>query len=280
MSARPLVLLVAGFIICLCLGPMTLAFETDQATLRFSHYTHHKQKVACVKCHPTALPERSPEPSELPPGWAPLKPSRVADRPAEPVGGGAGGKDSENPFGRPPEKLCLTCHGETRTKSDCGLCHLGKPGPTERPRKRLMKGVTFDHTRHNTYSCQVCHTGINNWATLNGSQIDTRMPTCLVCHNGVKAKKTCKMCHKPTPWPKDHVRNYEKKHGIDYRLNPRRCHMCHEDSSCVACHSKKPRDHTAAWIARRHGFTAQTNPRKCEACHADRDICRRCHPGR
>ncbi|HEY9069956.1 MAG TPA: hypothetical protein VIV61_06840 [Candidatus Ozemobacteraceae bacterium] len=251
-----------------------------KASLRFSHKTHGEQRIRCERCH--RVVEGAALPDDVPSGFAPLRPSRivpgapppaVASPPAIPE------PAADSPtFGRPPEKVCLTCHFAARQKSDCGLCHLGKPARTERDRERIGHGVTFSHTAHAAHDCIACHPLVEGWDSLDGSHCSTTMESCLVCHDGLRAKKNCTMCHSPTPRPADHVRNFERKHGTAYRTDPDRCRLCHTESSCVACHSRRPSDHTLAWVSRRHGLSAQTNPDKCAACHSDKSVCRRCHP--
>jgi hypothetical protein len=248
-----------------------------QANLRFSHKTHHAQGVECARCH---IPAPKEEPSGMPAGWRPLRPSRVVPgvtpRTTAPVVEQQ--KGAAGTFGRPAEARCLSCHFKTRAKADCNLCHLGTPGHTNRTRTRVRSEVTFPHPKHERTDCLECHPQVTDWENLDGVMQQTSMESCLRCHDGRQAKKTCVLCHSPTPYPRDHTRNYEVKHGIAYRADPRRCRMCHDDSSCVACHSRRPRSHTLAWTARRHGMVARTQPDKCTACHLDRSVCRRCHP--
>jgi len=251
--------------------------EQMLSSLRFSHKTHDYQNVRCESCHKEAkLPTASDDNAAT--GWMPLKPSRIVFpyKLPEPA---SNTEVASVPiiFGRPPEKICLDCHLKTKRKRDCALCHLEKPGLTKRTRMRLKDGVAFAHEKHKSADCLDCHPKINDWETLDGTMQDTSMESCLICHNGVKAKKKCGLCHAEVPHPKDHTRNYEKKHGIAYRSDPLKCRMCHEDSSCVECHAQKPRDHSLAWVSRGHGFTAKSNPDKCAACHQTRDICLRCH---
>lgn len=254
--------------------PAGAAELKTQANLRFSHKTHEKNSVNCAVCHVDREPPPSAEPA-VPPGWQPLRPTSI-------VATDAGGIFSQKPevddtFGRPGEKRCLECHFKKREKSDCGLCHMETPGPTQRKRQRLKEGFNFSHARHAKFECSRCHQNITDWENLDGHMISSQMEDCLTCHNGKDAPKNCVMCHKPTPRPADHTQNYEKKHGMAYRSDPQHCRMCHEDSSCVECHSRKPKDHTLAWVRYRHGLAAKTNPQKCQACHSDQSVCRRCH---
>ena len=262
-----LILLMAGILV----GLNLVHAGSTESDLRFSHKTHFGQGTKCEQCH-FEEPENVPA---VPSGWQPLRPSRIVTPGKEIVVGPHTDKGS---FGRPPEKSCLQCHFKKRNKRECSLCHLETPGPTHRLRKRVRFETGFPHEKHKAYDCLHCHANVTDWSTLNGVMQDTSMEGCLKCHNGLKAKRGCVLCHNPTPHPRDHVRNYERKHGIAYRADPQRCRMCHEDSSCVACHSRKPRDHTLAWISRRHGFAVRNNPDRCRACHSDPFVCLRCHP--
>lgn len=263
-------------ILCLVIaaGILPGADYKTQANLRFSHKTHEKNSVNCLVCHV----ERSEMPAQMPPldgGWQPLRKTPIlATDVATLIKQDLSVDDS---FGRPGEKRCLVCHFQTREKSDCGLCHLEKPGYTERTRIRLKKGFVFSHNRHAKIDCSRCHPGVTSWENLDGHKIKGKMINCLECHNGKDAPKNCIMCHSPTPRPADHTRNYEKKHGMAYRAEPHRCRTCHEDSSCLDCHSRKPKNHTLAWVRHRHGLAAKTNPQKCQACHSDQWVCKRCH---
>ncbi|MBU1109110.1 MAG: hypothetical protein KKB51_20705 [Candidatus Riflebacteria bacterium] len=246
--------------------------------MRFSHKTHDKNSVSCVTCHVDREISETATMPGLPAGWQPLRNTPIVDPAAGSVTTQKQGMDDT--FARPGEKRCLECHFKTREKADCGLCHLEKPANTERARQRLKKEFKFNHKKHEKFECSRCHPGITNWENLDGHYIEGRMENCLECHKGQETPKNCVMCHNPTPRPADHTRNYEKKHGMAYRFDPNGCSMCHEDSSCLDCHSRKPRDHTLAWVKRRHGISAQTNPQKCQACHSDPYVCKRCHDNR
>lgn len=261
-------------IICLLLlsGVALGAGYKTSANLRFSHKTHEKNSVSCAVCHVDREGATADMPT-LPPGWQPLRKTPVIASSA----GMLHHPQVDDSFGRPGEKRCLECHFKTREKSDCGLCHYEKPGYTERERNRLGDQYVFSHARHRQFDCSRCHPGITSWENLDGNYIKGKMKDCLECHNGNEAPKNCIMCHSPTPRPADHTRNYEKKHGVAYRAEPHRCQTCHEDSSCLDCHSRKPKDHTLAWIRHRHGLAAKTNPQKCQACHSDPWVCKRCH---
>ncbi|MFZ2958229.1 MAG: hypothetical protein WA705_15175 [Candidatus Ozemobacteraceae bacterium] len=288
-------ILVAGDIVYAASSPDSSGRKTAgssndgvlKSNLRFSHKSHADARIRCEACHRTSEP-----PAEATDGWAPLKTSRITSLPVgvieetasttESASGTSesvsGMSSSANPFGRPPEKLCLRCHYHRKSKSDCGLCHLGKPLPTQRERARVSHGATFKHDQHAKVDCIECHVRTEKWETLDGSMVKTTMASCCECHTGVKIKKTCTLCHEKTPRPDDHGRNYERKHGIAWRSEPQSCRPCHEDSSCLACHAKRPRDHSMAWTARRHGISAQADPDRCAVCHSTKDVCRRCHP--
>lgn len=247
----------------------------SQANLRFSHKTHDANSVDCARCHINREGYSEPVPSGLPPGWQPLRKRPIVASGTDLIF--SQNNEIDDTFGRPGEKRCLQCHFKTREKSDCALCHLETPGETIRDRQRLKEGFVFSHKKHEKFECSRCHEAITSWETLDGHMINSRMEDCLECHDGNEVKKDCVMCHNPTPRPADHTRNFEKKHGVAYRADPQHCRMCHEESSCIECHSQKPRSHTLAWVRHRHGIAARTNPQKCRACHSDPWVCSRCH---
>lgn len=265
--------------VALILTNSTRLFASDrlvsEANLRFSHKTHELNSVNCSRCHVFDESKTQDKGYGLPPGWQPLRQTNIIRQNNKSMRNPE--KDISHSFGRPPEEVCLQCHFGSREESNCALCHLDNPGETIRERKRLGEVYNFSHEDHENYECTRCHPGITGWETLDGHRINSRMEDCLVCHNGDEIEKDCLMCHNPTPRPADHTRNYIKKHGIVYRADPRQCNMCHEQSSCIECHSRKPRNHTLAWVRHRHGIAARTNPQKCRACHSDPWVCARCH---
>lgn len=247
----------------------------SHANLRFSHKTHDQNNVDCARCHINREGSQVNDAPMMPPGWQPLRKSGIVATGTNLIFSQHG--DIDDSFGRPGEKRCLQCHFKTREKADCALCHLETPGETQRERKRLGKNFVFSHQKHENFECAKCHLAITNWENLDGHKIKSNMEDCLECHTGAEVPKNCVMCHNPTPRPLDHTRNYEKKHGVAYRADPQHCNMCHEESSCIDCHSRKPRNHTLAWVKHRHGLAAKTNPQKCQACHSDPWVCARCH---
>lgn len=246
--------------------------HTSEANLRFSHKTHSLNNVDCAQCH-VDQPRTHPQAEGLPPGWQPLRSSPIVATQTKLIDNIHFG-DS---FGRPGEKRCLQCHFQTREKSDCGLCHMQTPGYTERTRIRLDDIYNFSHEKHQQFDCARCHPSITSWENLDGHYIKGKMRDCLECHDGNETPKNCVICHSPTPRPANHTRNFEHKHGLAYRSDPHSCKMCHEDSSCMDCHSRKPPSHTLAWTRYRHGIAARTNPQRCQACHSDPWVCARCH---
>ena len=270
---------ISLILVVLLVLSLSAVFSRDKlvshANLRFSHKTHDQNSVDCARCHINREGSHHEAENMLPAGWQPLRKSGIVASTSKMLVS----QDSsiDDTFGRPGEKRCLECHFKTREKSDCALCHLEKPGETMRERRRLKKGFVFSHQKHEKFECSRCHNAITAWETLDGHKINSRMEDCLECHKGTDVPKNCVMCHSPTPRPVDHTRNYEKKHGIAYRSDPQHCYMCHEESSCMDCHSRKPRNHTLAWVKHRHGIAARTNPQKCQACHTNPWVCARCH---
>lgn len=284
--------------------------EPWRSNLRFSHRMHVLQGMVCEQCHrfafndddrrrdrvvprahdacvachrrqigaaaagPGTVPT-GPEPGRSrlathPHGWLPLP---AADGEAAEIGGGwrvASGSRAGPVRGVRP--------------GECGLCHLDQPpGPTVRRRVRVREEVNFSHAAHGgKIVCLDCHGAVPAWDNLEGSAVEVTMASCLRCHDNLQARRQCQTCHPVPLRPADHPRGFERKHGTAWRMHPGRCHLCHEDSYCLDCHSRRPRSHTVGFIRRRHGLNARTDPDRCAACHGERpgDVCGRCHADR
>ncbi len=103
-----------------------------------------------------------------------------------------------------------------------------------------MKGVTFDHKTHQTYS-----------------------RTCRSCHH--ETLKACKECHTLTGKPEGNNINIAKAY-----------HNVFSEHSCAGCHNKKKEDKKCAGC---HHFipamdVETMSPKKdtCSACHAGNRI--------
>lgn len=128
-------ILATFFLFCLTMAVIGQAAEQiPSANLRFSHKTHTQNSISCITCHVDREPTHNTDTQAIPPGWQPLRNTKIV---ASSSGVFSQKYEINDKFGRPGEKRCLECHFKSREKSDCGLCHLEKPGPTARTRKRL-----------------------------------------------------------------------------------------------------------------------------------------------
>ncbi len=267
-----------------------------ESNLRFSHAAHVAKGMVCEQCHhfvpDAARPGRDLQVRQVHDACVRCHRRELTSR----LGRGSALKLSPDASGWVPlpntsnaaalASMAAAAERSRHPEGDCGLCHLDHPpGPAVRTRERLRDGLAFTHRSHSAHkvNCLDCHATVPDWDNLEGSRVDRAMERCLRCHDNVTARKNCRVCHPTTiPRPADHPREFVRKHGTAWRSQPGRCRMCHEDSSCVDCHSRRPRDHTVGFIRRRHGITAQANPDKCAACHGPPpgDVCGRCHHDR
>ena len=189
--------------------------------------------------------------------------------------------------GMPPLDDCLMCHGEGESDMPAvPVADLFEDGAFKSARiNALPEEVKFSHLTHVTdeEGCLDCHgelvagDAVRDWMAVS-------MDRCLQCHGERGVGQDCATCHSEVgldsaPWT--HDGNWEKHHGLSVRnrsdLTADRCSMCHEDSTCIACHQDEaPDNHTRYWRRRGHGLTAEMDRENCAACHGQ-DYCDRCH---
>jgi hypothetical protein len=161
-------------------------------------------------------------------------------------------------FSSPRNEPCTSCHQDTRTTSPAGDLKI-----PHRAHVRVLK-----------LSCVHCHSYVVHTKNPEGKHTP-RMATCLVCHDGRKARKDCPACHEKKDLPANHksadwaVLHALKQKEID-------CKSCHgwTDRWCRQCHLERPKSHAARWRTN-HRFKVQRH-RDCEACHKG-SFCVRCH---
>ena len=154
---------------------------------------------------------------------------------------------------------CASCHAE----SACSACHDGVVRPLEiHPADYLSTHAA--PARRNDPDCTKCH----------------RLATfCVTCHTqaGVTDRpgryEFAGRAFHPAGWV-DYLGG-PSDHGTEARRNLRACVGCHEEDTCVRCHST---DATATLRASPHppgfdrhcGRALDANARGCAKCHRDR----------
>lgn len=161
-------------------------------------------------------------------------------------------------FGKPGNASCETCHYTSRTVSPSGDLKIPH---------RAHVGVL-------KLKCVHCHKWVVHFKNPEGKHTP-RMKTCLVCHNGTKAKKKCATCHKRKSFPLSH-RSPEWLVVHPDRQKQVNCRRCHGWTAtwCRQCHSQRPNSHKGRWRTT-HRFKVRDH-RNCEACHKG-PFCVRCH---
>lgn len=141
----------------------------------------------------------------------------------------------------PGEKRCLECHFKTREKATVVFVVISRNPARQCAPANVSGKISFFPIKNMrnlnaAVANAVSPNGKPRWA--HDQRADGRLPG---LSQRQRCPENCVMCHNQTPYPADHTGNYEKKHGLAYRSDPQRCRMCHEDSSCVECHSRKPK---------------------------------------
>lgn len=162
---------------------------------------------------------------------------------------------------RTPENAnCLGCHVDLRKVSPSGDLNI--------PHRA--------HVDQLDIACVTCHKYLVHDKSPEGRHTPT-MATCLTCHDGKKAKNSCRACHRDKAVPATHLSpDWDFVHPKAAEQFPAACIKCHgwTPNWCVTCHETKPKSHGKDWRSQ-HGKRVAEN-RDCEVCH-DAAFCERCH---
>lgn len=182
--------------------------------------------------------------------------------------------------GFPKARQCDLCHEELdEEKPPARRASALFDGKTLRTRPAADRGdVRFSHAAHvgasDPVACETCHAG----ATRAVSEMDT----CVDCHTARSAPTRCGTCHteiRREREPPSHDLSWRRRHGdrVGSGEVVDRCEMCHQTSSCEACHrAEAPRDHDALWRLQGHAVAAGFDRDTCGTCHQV-DFCDACH---
>jgi hypothetical protein len=160
-------------------------------------------------------------------------------------------------FEQPSNESCRSCHTDLRTVSPKGDLNI-----PHRAHVDVLK-----------LKCVDCHRYLVHDKSPEGKNTPP-MNGCLRCHDGKRAKNACSACHTDKVEPLTHrAADWLIVHPAKAGAACNKCHAWKTDW-CADCHSKRPRDHAAAW--RSQHALAVAKHRNCEACHKA-DFCIRCH---
>jgi len=278
MSLRALVLLLLIVVPAAALaggdrGPSPVVFAPQRLPLVFSHAQHvGALAMACTACHDRALTSRSAV--DL------LTPSEAACRGCHAIDRGRG-----------------AVAGATATGA-CAACHAGwEPGLAVARVVIPPPSLKFSHAAHASTACAGCHPTVASAGLATVRDLPT-MDTCLGCHDGARADRSCTTCHLATAGGRvrtaladgaltprggvsgaDHGGDFGRDHAAIARSNPAACASCHEERDCIDCHNGvvRPMDfHPGDYLAL-HPVEARRNVPDCAACHKTQSFCIGCH---
>lgn len=222
------------------------------AALVFSHRLHVlEEELDCVSCHESAS---------------------VADDPGMPVFDACSVCHETMDEEKPPERRIATLF------DDSGNFRAARASALE-------DEVVFAHLDHvrSVVVCGACHTDIEKSRAID-EDVAVNMDDCMSCHMERAIPNECATCHtavgRDLP-PASHVHEWQRRHGRASRLpapEPAdRCFLCHEESTCAACHQlEPPQNHNANFRLRGHAILARADRATCAACH-ESFSCDRCH---
>jgi len=235
--------------------------------LRFAHSKH--AQLQCSRCHADARQSVS-----------------VADR------------------NLPGESACRPCHRKTTRASDrvkesaapgCKDCHAGYTGQGAPARLVYpVANLRFSHRLHveRGFDCAACHDLESKDRPLPS------MGTCRSCHQRNRASVRCVVCHlaekdgrlrtrftsgvlKPSGSLKGdgHTALFYRQHSAVARVDRAYCESCHQQRSCLRCHSgsMRPLSIHPGDYTRLHAGDARRNQQRCASCHRSQSFCLSCH---
>ena len=198
-----------------------------------------------------------------------------------------GAKDSDTP-GMPVLTQCMLCHEAIDAKKppERKVTTMFEGKDWRAPAGNQLSGeIVFSHLRHAAggRECNSCHQHIENDDGDAASAAMT-MNACVACHTQQNAANECATCHRDIRVdrePPTHAFAWQRLHGQAVRAHGTatadRCSLCHQESSCAACHMEvPPESHNNYFRLRGHGLFARMDRENCSACHRA-DSCDSCH---
>lgn len=174
----------------------------------------------------------------------------------------------------PSMETCSNCH-DTDDDKLCGECHRDPENPTDV--ETAEPTVSNNHQRHLAAKivCSVCHGMPSVEPTIPSK------PTCMRCHNGVRAASDCALCHERKQTLANlHPSGWKHQHAEQAVLDPDWCAACHrQEQFCIDCHRGDNLTGNIHDLNYRltHGLDAQGKESDCSRCHDRRAFCSECH---
>lgn len=117
-------------------------------------------------------------------------------------------------------------------------------------------------------TCSDCHASVGH---RRGSSLAVGMASCMGCHNGVKASRECRVCHRQGS-PIASVAPLRKDSSFEYpavRVANRNCARCHgTQTECIECHNGFVLPHPTVFVRGGHARVAAFGGKeRCFKCH-------------
>ncbi len=190
-------------------------------------------------------------------------------------------RQPDPPEGDPEFRECVSCHADYASQ-------------------RRFTAVYMDHPLHAEIgvACADCHRD-----TTHPNPLPVPEEACAECHEEVKGRNGCGLCHPPASLPHFYLLGAPREGPVECNacheafrpttpteplVDPvafdgserRQCSSCHETSSCQRCHAER---HPANWVATHGEPVGYGGDVACYACHTMSWCADRCHavtPGR
>ncbi|MCA9688801.1 MAG: cytochrome c3 family protein [Nannocystaceae bacterium] len=250
-------------------------YPEQELPLKFDHSRHLTLGMQCTDCHKSvAQSVRAPE-NNLPTGAA-----------------------------------CDGCHGARHPRTagepeDCNICHTAVEGG--RVTATVKTGAAKLHFSHKAHlargtDCATCHGDMSKVRLATSLQLPDE-GTCLRCHDGLRARDRCSVCHPSdrggvlltrdvidrtaprliprgsSAWGAAHDLHFVEDHKGIAKANPGLCANCHDEKFCTDCHGgaiRPLRIHAANYLTT-HAIDARGATQDCQSCHRLQTDCLACH---
>lgn len=243
----PAALLLVGLAGCAIVG----ALSPREKPFAFSHKLHVvEQELGCVDCHTR---------------W------ESSDEPGMPVAAQCALCHDELDAAKPPERKVDTFFEDKKFKA----ARAGAQSDE----------IVFSHLKHATrgVDCTGCHGSLAGNDVVDAG-LRLSMESCQKCHAERNGPADCAACHttiRTDVPPPSHRLDWKRGHGPAVRAcseeKSARCDLCHQESSCIACHrAEAPANHNGHWRLRGHGLAASMDRKSCSTCH-EPESCTSCH---
>jgi hypothetical protein len=164
--------------------------------------------------------------------------------------------------------------------------------------------LQFDHAGHlaRGATCAQCHGDMTQVRLATTLQLPAEA-SCLTCHDGVRARAECTVCHPSdaggrmvtrarddrvspplvpkgrSAWGMNHDLGFVENHASVAKARAQACTACHDDHFCQDCHSgpvRPMRLHSGDYLTL-HAMDARAGRMDCQSCHRAQTFCLGCH---